>query len=192
MNKLHLNELIVVEGKTDIDFLSSFIEADFYSVNGSAISSKDISFLKEIEKNRPIIILTDPDFPGKKIREILNSNLTNVYNAYVRKEFSIKNHKVGVAESTTNEVLLALNNLKKFETNVNSDLTMNDLYALNLNGSKNSKQLRKTICDYLHIEYLNAKQLLKKLKMLGLNKNDLMEIIKNAKWKWNKRIFFIS
>lgn len=192
MNKLHLNELIVVEGKTDIDFLSSFIEADFYSVNGSAISSKDISFLKEIEKNRPIIILTDPDFPGKKIREILNSNLTNVYNAYVRKEFSIKNHKVGVAESTINEVLLALNNLKKFETNVNSDLTMNDLYALNLNGSKNSKQLRKTICDYLHIEYLNAKQLLKKLKMLGLNKNDLMEIIKNAKWKWNKRIFFIS
>lgn len=181
MNKLHLNELIVVEGKTDIDFLSSFIEADFYSVNGSAISSKDISFLKEIEKNRPIIILTDPDFPGKKIREILNSNLTNVYNAYARKEFSIKNHKVGVAESTINEVLLALNNLKKFETNVNSDLTMNDLYALNLNGSKNSKQLRKTICDYLHIEYLNAKQLLKKLKMLGLNKNDLMEIIKNAK-----------
>lgn len=192
MNKLHLNELIVVEGKTDIDFLSSFIEADFYSVNGSAISSKDISLLKEIEKNRPIIILTDPDFPGKKIREILNSNLTNVYNAYVRKEFSIKNHKVGVAESTINEVLLALNNLKKFETNVNSDLTMNDLYELNLNGSKNSKQLRKTICDYLHIEYLNAKQLLKKLKMLGLNKNDLMEIIKNAKWKWNKRIFFIS
>lgn len=192
MNKLHLNELIVVEGKTDIDFLSSFIEADFYSVNGSAISSKDISFLKEIEKNRPIIILTDPDFPGKKIREILNSNLTNVYNAYVRKEFSIKNHKVGVAESTINEVLLALNNLKKFETNVNSDLTMNDLYELNLNGSKNSKQLRKTICDYLHIEYLNAKQLLKKLKTLGLNKNDLMEIIKNAKWKWNKRIFFIS
>lgn len=58
---------------------------------------------------------------------------------------------------------------------------MNDLYELNLNGSKNSKRLRKTICDYLHIEYLNAKQLLKKLKMLGLNKNDLMEIIKNAK-----------
>ena len=171
MNKLHLNELIVVEGKTDIDFLSSFIEADFYSVNGSAISFKDISFLKEI----------DPDFPGKKIREILNSNLTNVYNAYVRKEFSIKNHKVGVAESTINEVLLALNNLKKFETNVHSDLTMNDLYELNLNGSKNSKELRKTICDYLHIEYLNAKQLLKKLKMLGLNKNDLMEIVKNAK-----------
>lgn len=192
MNKLHLNELIVVEGKTDIDFLSSFIDADFYSVNGSAISSKDISFLKEIEKNRPIIILTDPDFPGKKIREILNSNLINVYNAYVRKEFSIKNHKVGVAESTINEVLLALNNLKKYEISLNSDLTMNDLYELNLNGSKNSKQLRKTICDYLHIEYLNAKQLLKKLKMLGLNKNDLMEIIKNAKWKWNKRIFFIS
>lgn len=54
MNKLHLNELIVVEGKTDIDFLSSFIEADFYSVNGSAISSKDISFLKEIEKIDPL------------------------------------------------------------------------------------------------------------------------------------------
>lgn len=181
MSKLHLNELIVVEGKTDIDFLSSFLDADFYSVNGSAISSKDISFLKKIEKQRPIIILTDPDFPGKKIREILNSNLSNVYNAYVRKQYSIKNHKVGVAESTMKEVLLALSNLKKFTDNCKSDLVMGDLYELNLNGAKNSKYLREKICNYMQIEYLNAKQLLKKLRMLGLNKIDLMEIIKNAK-----------
>ena len=39
--------LIVVEGKTDIDFLSTFLDYDFYSVNGSAVSDKDIVFIKE-------------------------------------------------------------------------------------------------------------------------------------------------
>jgi 5S rRNA maturation endonuclease (ribonuclease M5) len=46
MNRIE--DLIVVEGKTDIDFLSSFIDADFYSVNGSAVNEKDIDFLKNI------------------------------------------------------------------------------------------------------------------------------------------------
>ena len=46
-----MKKLIVVEGKTDIAFLSSFIDADFYSVNGSAVSEKDIQFIKEYIKN---------------------------------------------------------------------------------------------------------------------------------------------
>ena len=44
------NTLIVVEGKTDIAYLSSFINADFYSVNGSAVSESDVDFIKEYLK----------------------------------------------------------------------------------------------------------------------------------------------
>jgi 5S rRNA maturation endonuclease (ribonuclease M5) len=38
--KNKINELIVVEGKSDITFLSSFLSADFYQVHGSAVCQK--------------------------------------------------------------------------------------------------------------------------------------------------------
>ena len=80
------NTLIVVEGKTDIAYLSSFIDADFYSVNGSAVSESDVNFIKEYLKKGDVIVLTDPDFPGKKIRNYLNQQIEGLKNAYVRKE----------------------------------------------------------------------------------------------------------
>ena len=65
---MKIKELIVVEGKSDIDFLSSFLDADFYQVHGSAVNNEDIDFLSKANDSRGIIILTDPDFPGMQIR----------------------------------------------------------------------------------------------------------------------------
>lgn len=182
--KRKINALIVVEGKTDIDFLSSFLDTDFYSVNGSAINNKDIDFLNNVSLTRKIIILTDPDYPGQKIRDTINKNVkNNIYNAYVRKEFSIKNHKVGVAESTINEVNYALDNLVEYndENIEKSDLKLNDLYELGIIGNENSSILRNKLDDYYHLGHSNGKQLLNKLRFLGINKDKLMEILKNVK-----------
>lgn len=55
-----------------------------------------------------IIILTDPDFPGMQIRNKILKEIPNAKQAFVRKEVSIKHHKVGVAESTKEEVNNAL------------------------------------------------------------------------------------
>ena len=182
--KRKINALIVVEGKTDIDFLSSFLDTDFYSVNGSAINNKDIDFLNNVSLTRKIIVLTDPDYPGQKIRDTINKNVkNNIYNAYVRKEFSIKNHKVGVAESTISEVNYALDNLVEYndENIEKSDLKLNDLYELGIIGNENSSILREKLDNYYHLGHSNGKQLLNKLRFLGINKDKLMEILKNVK-----------
>ena len=75
ISKEKISDLIVVEGKSDIDFLSSFLDADFYKVNGSAINEKDIKYLKEVIKKRDIIVLTDPDYPGLQIRNKINKEI---------------------------------------------------------------------------------------------------------------------
>lgn len=185
MDKIKIEGLVVVEGKSDIDYLSSFIDAKFYSVNGSAVNDKDINFIKKVSKKERIIVLTDPDFPGKKIRNIINDNVENVYNAYVRKEYSIYKNKVGVAECDKTEVLRALENLKNYNSTTTSNLTYNDLYDLKLIGYDNSKQLRDTICDELVIEHSNGKSFYKKIKILGYTKEDLKEILINAQRKRN-------
>lgn len=176
--KTSINALIVVEGKTDIDYLQTFIDAKFYKVNGSAVSNKDIDFLKSAKNNADIVILTDPDFPGMKIREYINSHISGLKNAYVRKEFSIKNHKVGVAESTKEEILYALKNCVTFDKNVYvKRVNENDLFDLGLLGKQNSANLRKKVSESLHLGFGNAKSFLKKVNMINISKEQIKEII---------------
>lgn len=178
-----MKTLIVVEGKTDITFLSSFLHADFYSVNGSAVSRKDIDFIKEYKKTGEVIILTDPDYPGIKIRNYLNQNIEGLKNAYVRKEYSIRNHKVGVAESTKEEVKLALKNAHVYINKEKQNVTLSnsDLIDLGLTGKENSKDLRKLVSENFHLGFNNAKTFLKKLNMLEISKEQIIEVLRNAK-----------
>ena len=176
--KAKIEDLIVVEGKTDIDFLASFIDADFYSVNGSSVDQKDVNFLKEVQKTRNVIILTDPDFPGEKIRNYLNENIDNLKNAYIKKESSIRNNKVGVAESTKEEVLSALENYVIYnKEKKNNIINYIDLYDLGLVGVENSRAKRALVDEKYHTGHSNGKALLKKLNYLGVKKEDLEKLL---------------
>ena len=105
-----VNGIVVVEGKTDVAFLSEFIDAEFVITNGSDVPFKTIEYLKKAQEKRDIFVLTDPDSPGKKIRDTLDQYIPNLKHCFVSKEQSIKKNKVGVAESTKEEVLKALEN----------------------------------------------------------------------------------
>lgn len=181
--KTKINSLIVVEGKTDIDFLSSFIDADFYSVNGSAVEEKDYEFINKYLSCGNVIVLTDPDFPGIQIRNKIKEKCPKVQDAFVRKEVSIKKNKVGVAESTKDEILNALKNARNFEAKSDNknDITVVDLYELGLTGSKNSFEKRKYLSEYFKIGFNNSKSFLKRINMLKISKKELEEVLKNAK-----------
>lgn len=174
--KTIINAILIVEGKTDIDFLSSFLGCKFYSVNGSAINEKDINFINECVKTNKVIVLTDPDFPGKQIRNKINESCPGVYNAFVRKEVSIKKNKVGVAESTKEEVLNGIKNAVKFEEikeNNKASISITDLYRLKLVGNEESDFLRKKVSENFHIGYCNGKMFLKRLNMLNISLEEL-------------------
>lgn len=179
--KIKYPNVIVVEGKMDKDLLESFLEADIVTTNGSEVSRETINYVKELSKNRNVVVLTDPDAPGKRIRDILNAEIPGLYNAFVPKEKSIKKHKVGVAECDKKTILEALDNLMCPASEApESDLSMVDLFELGLCGHEESVQRRKKVENKLHIDQVNGKTLLKRLKALGINRKDLEEIVKNG------------
>ena len=90
-----INGIIVVEGKTDVAFLSEFIDAEFVTTNGSDTPSDTIQSLQKAQEKRNIFVLTDPDTPGKKIRDTLDQHIPNLKHCFVSKESSIKKNKVG-------------------------------------------------------------------------------------------------
>ena len=176
MSKRTLSAILVVEGAMDQAFLSNFLECDFVQTNGSEVSRETIDYLKEASKTREIIILTDPDHPGERIRARIAEEVPNCKHAFVRKEESIKGKKVGVAESSEEEVMLALANVLPGEFE-GGDLTMADLLDLGLMGTENAEALRKQVADDLHLGHTNAKMFLRRANALRLSKEDLRRAI---------------
>lgn len=174
-----IKEIIVVEGKSDKQFLETFLKADILTCNGSAIDGFDRQYLIELSKTRGVIVLTDPDYPGERIRKEVSSYLPVCKHAFVRKENSIKKHKVGVAEASKEEVLRALENVVTFDETNKGNLTETDLFLLNISGPNSSKNKEKVINQF-HLGYCNSKTLLKRLNLLKVSK-EALEIIINDK-----------
>ena len=172
--KKKINGIIVVEGKSDVELLSSYIDAEFVITNGSALDKKTIEYLKNA--NREIYVLTDPDFPGKKIRDELSQYIANLRHVFIKKENSIKHGKVGVAEGDIKEILEAIEQAYVEKPEPKGELKMSDLHELGLIGSVDSKDKRERICDKFHLGFCNAKTLLKRLNNNGIKKEELKEL----------------
>ena len=101
---MKIKELIVVEGKTDLIFLKSFLDADIVITNGSEISKETLEFIKEANNRQGVIILTDPDYPGLRIRNIIAQYIGDCKHAYIEKKKAIKGNKVGIAETKKEDI----------------------------------------------------------------------------------------
>ncbi len=175
-----LDAVLVVEGKMDRDLISSFIDCDIVTTNGSAVSRETIELVRELKKKGRVIVLTDPDAPGKRIRDILNNEIEGLENAFVPKEKAIKGHKVGVAECSKETILEALEHSfanSPSPTSPTPSLTFADLFDLGLAGGADSSFKRKKLQNWFHLGECNAKTFLKRCNMLGLSKGDLKEAI---------------
>lgn len=173
---MKFDAIIVCEGKSDESLISSFLDCDIVTTNGSAISEEVLSYLEEASKTRDIVLLLDPDSPGKKIRDTIASRVPNVKHAFIPKEKAIKNHKVGVAESDKETILESLKNLIPEKPSKPGTLTMADLFDLGLTGQTDSFERREKAGAALHIGTTNAKTFLKRANAIGITKERLEEL----------------
>ena len=175
---MKIKELIVVEGKTDLIFLKSFLEADIVITNGSEISQNTLDFIKEANKKQGVIILTDPDYPGLRIRNIISEYIGDCKHAYIEKSKAIKGKKVGVAETKKEDIINALKNVVTYKKDNIKIISEVDLYELGLLGKVDSKSKREKVCNYYHLGWCNAKTFLKRINMFGLTLHEIKEVIK--------------
>lgn len=168
--------VIVVEGPSDVNRLTSIINADFVICNGAAISKETISYIKELVKTREVIVLTDPDYPGIQIRNKIAKAVPNVKHAFIDRTKASNGKKLGVAECQKDELIRALTNYVSFDSQSPGSLTLSDLMKLDLIGGKNSSIKREKIANHFNIGHVNAKTFLKRLNMLNISLSELEEL----------------
>ncbi len=174
---MKIKEIIVVEGKHDTACLKQYFDCDTIETGGSAISKAIIEQIKIAQAKRGVIVFTDPDFPGEKIRTRINQAIPGLKNAYIEKKKAKTTKKVGIEHASKEDLLDALNHLFTYQEGKET-INRQEFLALGLEGRDNSKALRAKIANKLYLGNPNAKSLLKKLNMLEMNKEDVEKILK--------------
>lgn len=175
-----VKEIIIVEGKHDTSFLKTFLDADFIETNGLGLNENTKQMIKELYlQGHEFIVLTDPDYPGEKIRKEIESIVPNCKHAFIKKDYAISKNKkkVGVEHTTKEEVSEALKNTITFIKKENK-IEQKDLIELGLIGQENSATLRVKIEEKLHLGHGSAKTFLKRINLLKYTKEETISKVK--------------
>lgn len=159
-----IKELIVVEGKHDKDKLERLVDADIICTNGLALNQQQLDIIEKAAESRGVIVMTDPDYPGKKIRDMINSRVKSAKQVFIPKEKAIGKRNVGI-EYVDDDILIEFLN-KTVTFDMNHEETINYKQYLKL-GLINNKIKRDYVCSRLNIGPCNNKKMLKYLNMLG-------------------------
>lgn len=120
VEKQKINEVVIVEGKTDSSKLKSIFDVNTIETNGLALSNKKINEIISISKERGVILFLDPDGPGEKIRKKIMEYIPEAKQCFIKKSDIKKGKKIGVAEATVQSIVDAFKNITKFSKLNNS------------------------------------------------------------------------
>lgn len=80
-----IKEVIVVEGKHDSATLKQYFKCDTVITNGLSLDEETLTYIKELNETRGVILFLDPDSPGNRIRHRINEAVPGCKNAFVDK-----------------------------------------------------------------------------------------------------------
>lgn len=166
-----IKEVIVVEGKTDTAIIKRLFDADTIETHGLAINEKTLDLIEQANLKRGVIVLTDPDYPGMRIRNIIMERIPHIKQAFVDKKDAIGEKKLGIAEAREEAIIEALKNVVTFTKDVET-MSWQEFISLDIIGDKNR---RLKVYDLFHLGYGNAKTLFKRLNMAQITKEDVLK-----------------
>lgn len=167
--EMKVKEVIVVEGKHDTQRLQKFVECDTLETGGLCFDPAKLKLIRLLQQERGVIIFTDPDGPGEKIRNAINQSVPGCKNAFIARNKAKTTKKVGVEHAAGEDIIEALTHLMTYEENPKQTLSWSEFMALGLSGQANSQKVREMLGNTLFIGKCNGKTLWKRLNMLGLH-----------------------
>jgi ribonuclease M5 len=169
---MKLKEIIVVEGKDDTTAIKNALNADTIETNGSAINAQTIEKIKRAQESRGVIIFTDPDYPGEKIRKTIAMHVPGCKHAFLTKEAATdkQGKGLGVEHATPDAIKKALDGAQIMNEMIKEEITYEDLLVAGLIGGNQARARREKLGKELKIGYTNGKQLHKRLMMFQISK----------------------
>lgn len=173
-----LKEVLVVEGKMDTVAIRKALDAETIETGGFTLADYTLKKIQAAYEKRGIIILTDPDGAGERIRRFLTERFPKAGQAFIPKIDATANNDVGVEQANPEAILAALAKVRYHEMQVENRFAMHDLFVYELNGTASAAVRRDRLGAELGIGYGNAKQFLQRLNNYGITKEEFLEAVK--------------
>lgn len=187
-------QVIVVEGKYDLIKLSSIVDALIITTDGFRIfkDKEKRELIKAVGEKNGVIVFTDSDAAGFKIRAFLTSILPKemIRHAYIpniegkerRKDSPSKEGLLGVEGVDDDVIIDALEKAGAQIEILNPNdrrISKFDLFDLGLSGRQDSSELRRKLLKHMNLPTrMSSNSMLDVLNCL-ITYNELKDITKN-------------
>jgi ribonuclease M5 len=173
-----IKEVIVVEGRDDVTAVKRAVDAEVIAVGGFGINARVIERIKEAQKRQGVIVLTDPDHAGEKIRRIISKRVPDIKHAYITQKEGTKDDDIGVENAKPEVILRALEFAKCEIKEKRDEFNIQDLIFFKLTGDNKAKERRKAVGSELGIGYSNSTQFITRLNNYGISREEFIEALK--------------
>jgi len=179
---IKIKQTVIVEGKHDKIKLENIISANIIATDGFRIynNREKQALIKNLAEKTGIIIFTDSDSAGRRIRNFIKSfagdkNIINIYAPKItgkekRKDAPSKENILGV-EGVGEKIILGL--FEKFGVPCDSPaenkrgISKLDFYNDGLSGGSGSAKKREYLCERLSLPRMSANMLLETVNIIA-------------------------
>ena len=178
-----IKEVIVVEGRDDIAAVKKALDCEMIATGGFGFPNGVMIRIKEAHRRCGIIVFTDPDFAGEKIRKTIASEVPGCKHAFLPREEAIKDGDIGIENASVDSILSALSKVRTESVKKRSEFSQHDLIKNGLIGVENSSKKRDDMGKILGIGYGNSKQFLNRLNNYGVSREEFDNALKKCEGK---------
>jgi len=176
-----IKEVIVVEGKQDVQAVRRAVDAECIATGGFSLPPYILERIEQAYHKRGIIILTDPDSAGERIRKYLTQRFPEAKHAFVPKEAATANDDIGIEQATAEAIRAALEKVRYLEWQAGQEFGQSDMLAAGLSGVPEAAVRRAEIGAILGIGYANAKTFLYRLNNYGVTRSEFEQAVQSLK-----------
>ncbi|MFF2094444.1 ribonuclease M5 [Paenibacillus sp. NPDC058174] len=175
-----IKEIIVVEGKDDTVAVKRAVEADTIETNGSAIGEEVLRRIELAQERRGVIIFTDPDHAGERIRKIVAKRVPGCKHAFLPQEKALYKGDIGIENASPDAIRQALSELRTEnpEGEGAGEITWDDLMGAGLIVHPDAANRRLEMGKLLGIGYANGKTFFKRCTSFRISRTEFVEALR--------------
>ena len=172
-----IKEVLVVEGKMDVVAIDKAVEADCIITEGFNLKPQALDSSAKAYQKRGIIIMTDPDSAGERIRRFLTKRFPEAKHAFIPKEDATANNDIGIEQASPEAIRTALAKVRTMDWEPTNNFTGADLLRAGISGSPAASEKRAKLGAVLGIGYANAKTFLQRLNHYGITRQEFQQAV---------------
>jgi len=186
-----IQEMIVVEGKDDTAAIRRAVGADTIETGGSAVGEDVLKRIELAQQRRGVIIFTDPDSPGERIRKIVADRVPEARHAFLTRDEARGPRGLGVEHASDAAIRRALEAARRPDAGTGGatdlaaaddarpfdGISWSDLLDAGLIVHRDAAKRRARMGELIGIGYANGKQFHKRCSMFRITKSEFAQAL---------------